>query len=199
MRSLTYLSVTNAGWLPVLSSNKLQFTAYCVHRVRRHLGFDQEVPVVMGVAVDEIPTINPFLKARAFAYWSSVALQVVVPSGDRIGIYITGMHNYWRELMATMMEFRNGGKENISHLLHMCIPSLPYPRLFPTMNTMTTYANRQSLGYAVWRQDKLKWMTFGDHHPFFWLKEHLNVLAPRKVASSRGKRTISIGTPFAKK
>jgi hypothetical protein len=199
MRSLTYLSVTNAGWLPVLSSSRLQFTAYCVHRVRRHLGFDQEVPAVMGVAVDEIPTINPFLKTRAFAYWSSVAPQVVVPSGDRIGIYITGMHNYWRELMATMMEFRNGGKENISHLLHMCIPPLPHPRLFPTTNTMTTYANRQSLGYAVWRQDKLKWMTFGDHHPLLWLKEHPNVLAPRKVASSRGRRTILIDTPFAKK
>jgi hypothetical protein len=34
-RSLTYLSATNAGWLPVLSSRRLQFTAYCAHRVRR--------------------------------------------------------------------------------------------------------------------------------------------------------------------
>jgi hypothetical protein len=73
--------------------------------VRRQFGFDQEVPAVMGVAAGEIPTINPFLKARAFAYWSSV------------GIYTTGMSNYWRELMAAIVEFRNNGRGDISHLL----------------------------------------------------------------------------------
>jgi hypothetical protein len=69
------------------------------------------------VAVGEIPTINPFLKARAFAYWSSVAPQVVIPSGDRVGIYTTGISNYWRKLMAIMVELRNNGKEDISYLL----------------------------------------------------------------------------------
>jgi hypothetical protein len=198
-RSLTYLSATNAGWLPVLSSGRLQFTAYCAHRVRRQFGFDQEVPAVMGVAAGEIPTINPFLKARAFAYWSSVTPQVVIPSGDRVGIYTTGMSNYWRELMAAMVEFRNNGKGDISHLLQVCISPLPHPRLFLATNTMTTYANRQSLGYAVWRQEELRWMTFGDHHPPLWLSEHPNVPAPRKVASSRGRRIVPIGTPTAKK
>jgi hypothetical protein len=66
--SLTYLSATNAGWLPVLSSDGPQFTTYSAHRVRRQFGFDQEIPAVMGVAAGEIPTINPFLRARAFAY-----------------------------------------------------------------------------------------------------------------------------------
>jgi hypothetical protein len=61
MRSLTYLSTTNADWLPRLSFGRLQFSAYYVHRVRRQFGFNQEIPAVMGVAVDEIPTINPFL------------------------------------------------------------------------------------------------------------------------------------------
>ena len=68
VRSLIYLSATNAGWLPVLSSSRLQFIAYSAHRVRRQFGFDQEVPAVMGIAAGEIPTINPFLKAKAFAY-----------------------------------------------------------------------------------------------------------------------------------
>ena len=72
MRSLTYLSAMNTGWLPVLSSGRLQFTAYCAHRVRKQFGFDQEVPAVMGIVAGEIPTINPFLKTRAFAYWSGV-------------------------------------------------------------------------------------------------------------------------------
>uniref|UniRef100_A0A2N9IYD7 Aminotransferase-like plant mobile domain-containing protein n=1 Tax=Fagus sylvatica TaxID=28930 RepID=A0A2N9IYD7_FAGSY len=46
--SLTYLSATNAGWLPVLSSDGLRFTVYSAHRVRKQFGFDQEVPAVMG-------------------------------------------------------------------------------------------------------------------------------------------------------
>ena len=109
-KSLTYLSATNAGWLPVLSSGILQFIAYCAHKVRRQFGFDQEVPAAMGVAAGKISTINPFLKTRAFTYWSSVTPQVVILSGDRVGIYITGMSNYWRESMAAIVEFRNNGK-----------------------------------------------------------------------------------------
>jgi hypothetical protein len=42
-------------------------------------------------------------------------------------------------------------------------------------------------------------MTFGDHHPPLWLREHPNVPAPRKVAYSRGRRIVPIGTPTAKK
>uniref|UniRef100_A0A2N9EL25 Aminotransferase-like plant mobile domain-containing protein n=1 Tax=Fagus sylvatica TaxID=28930 RepID=A0A2N9EL25_FAGSY len=152
MRSLTYLSATNAGWLPVLASDRLQFTAYSAHRVRRQFNFDQEVLAVMGIAAGEIPIINPFLKARAFAYWSGITPRVIVPSGDRVGVYITGMVNCWRELMAAMVEFRNNGRGDISHLLQSYISPLPHPRLFVAMNTMTTYANHQSLGYAVWYQ-----------------------------------------------
>ena len=99
VRSLTYLSATNAGWLPVLSSGKLQFTAYSAHRVRRQFGFDQEIPAVMGIAAGEIPTINPLLRTRAFAYWSGIAPQVIIPNGNRVGVYTAGMVNYWRELI----------------------------------------------------------------------------------------------------
>ena len=42
-------------------------------------------------------------------------------------------------------------------------------------------------------------MTFGDHHPPFWLSEHPNVPTPRKVVSSRGSRTVPIGIPTAKR
>uniref|UniRef100_A0A2N9ETF3 Aminotransferase-like plant mobile domain-containing protein n=1 Tax=Fagus sylvatica TaxID=28930 RepID=A0A2N9ETF3_FAGSY len=60
------------------------------HRVRKQFGFDQEIPAVMGVAAGEIPTINPFLRDRAFAYWSSITPRVIIPSGDRIGVYTIG-------------------------------------------------------------------------------------------------------------
>jgi hypothetical protein len=71
--------------------------------------------------------------------------------------------------------------------------------LFVATNTMTTYANRQSLGYVVWRQEELRWMIFGNHHPPLWLRDHPHVPAPGKVASNRGRRTASVGTSTAKK
>uniref|UniRef100_A0A2N9GXZ3 Aminotransferase-like plant mobile domain-containing protein n=2 Tax=Fagus sylvatica TaxID=28930 RepID=A0A2N9GXZ3_FAGSY len=76
MASLTHLSATNAGWLPVLSSSGLQFTVYSAHRVRKQFG--------------------------AFAYWSGVAPRVIIPSGNKIGVYTMGMSNYLRGLMAVM-------------------------------------------------------------------------------------------------
>ena len=50
--------------------------------VRKQFGFDQEVPTMMGIAVGEILIVNPFLKTRAFAYWSGVAPRVVIPSSN---------------------------------------------------------------------------------------------------------------------
>jgi hypothetical protein len=160
---------------------------YSAYRVRKQFGFDQEIPAVMGVAAGEIPTINPFLRTRAFAYWSGIAPRVIVPSGDRICIYTTGMSNYWRGLMTTMVEFRNSEKGDISHLLESYTSPLPHPRLFVATHTMTTYANRQSLGYAVW------------HHPPLWLRDHPHVSAPGKVPSSKGRRTASAGTSVVKR
>uniref|UniRef100_A0A2N9EVM6 Aminotransferase-like plant mobile domain-containing protein n=1 Tax=Fagus sylvatica TaxID=28930 RepID=A0A2N9EVM6_FAGSY len=140
--SLTYLSATNAGWLPVLSVDGPQFTIYSAHRVRRQFGFDQEVPAVMGVAADS-------------------------------------------------------GREDISHLLESYTSPLPHPRLFGATNTMTTYANRQSLGYAVWHHEDSRWVIYGNHHPPLWLRDHPHIAAPGKVPSSRGKRNVSAGTPTA--
>ena len=194
MVSLTYLSATNAGWLPVLSSGGLQFTVYSTHRVRKQFGFDQEIPAVMGIAAGEIPTINPFLRASAFAYWSGVAPRVIILSGDRIGIYTTGMSNYWRGLMAAMVEFRNSGRGDISHLLESYTSPLPHPRLFVATNTMTTYANRQSLGYAVWYYENSQWVIHGNPHPSLWLRDHPHVAASGKVPSSRERRIASTGT-----
>uniref|UniRef100_A0A2N9IBF7 Aminotransferase-like plant mobile domain-containing protein n=1 Tax=Fagus sylvatica TaxID=28930 RepID=A0A2N9IBF7_FAGSY len=183
--SLTYLSATNAGWLPVLSSDGLRFTVYSAHRVRKQFGFDQEVPAVMGVAAGEIPTLNPFLRDRAFAYWSSAAVRVIIPSGDRVGVYTTGMSNYWRGLMAAMVEFRNSGRGDISHLLESYTSPLPHPRLFVATNTMTTYANRKAWAMSP--------------HPPLWLRDHPHVAASGKAPSSRGKRNVPTGASAAKR
>ena len=183
-RILSYLSATSASWLPVLTYDGLRFIPYCVHKVRRQFGFDQEVPAIMEVVADVLPTINPFIKSRAFHYWSSTTLEVVIPSGERVGICTMGMNHYWRDLMTSMLEFRNNGNESIEHLLHLCKAPSPNLQLFVATNTVTTYATKQGLGYVVWRSDLSKWMTYSKRHPSAWLKANANnIPAPEKVAS----------------
>ena len=101
--------------------------------------------------------------------------------------------------MTAMVEFRNSGRGYISHLLESYISPLPHPRLFVATNTMTTYANRQSLGYAVWHHENSQWVIYGNPHPPLWLRDHPHVAAPGKVPSSRGRRTASAGIPAVKR
>uniref|UniRef100_A0A2N9ER68 Aminotransferase-like plant mobile domain-containing protein n=1 Tax=Fagus sylvatica TaxID=28930 RepID=A0A2N9ER68_FAGSY len=201
IRTLSYLSVTSAGWLPVLTHNGLLFTSYCAHRVRRQFGYDQEVPATMATAADVLPTINPFIKSRAFAYWRSAIPEVVIPSGDRIGICTSGMKQYWRDLMTSMLEFRSSGYESLEHLLPLCKAPSTNPQLFAATNTVTTYSTKQGLGYVVWRNDLSKWMTYSKGHPSSWLEENPDhISAPEKVASKRGKRiTATVSGPKREK
>ena len=101
--------------------------------------------------------------------------------------------------MAAMVEFRNSGRGDISHLLESYTSPLPHPRLFVATNTMTTYANRQSLGYAVWNYENSQWVIHGSPHPLLWLRDHPHVAAPGKVPSSRGRRTASAGISAVKR
>jgi hypothetical protein len=100
--------------------------------------------------------------------------------------------------MAAMVDFRNSGRGDISHLLESYTSPLPHPHLFVATNTMTTYANRQSLGYAVWYHEESQWVIYSNHHPPLWLRDHPHVAAPGKLPSSRGRRIASVGTPAAK-
>ena len=63
---------------------------------------------------------------------------------------------------------------------------------------MTTYANHQSLGYVVWHHEESQWVVYGNDHPPLWLRDHPHVAASGKVPSSRGRMTVSAGTPAVK-
>ena len=192
IRTLSYLLATSAGWLPVLTHDGLRFTSYCVHKVRRQFGYDQEVPATMEVVADILPTINPFIKSQAFPYWSTTTPEVVIPSGERVGICTMEMNHYWRDLMTSMLEFPNSGNESIEHLLPLCKAPSPNLQLFVATNMVTTYATKQGLGYVMWRSDLSKWMTYSKCHPSAWLIENPNnVPAREKVASKRGKRVTA--------
>uniref|UniRef100_A0A2N9JB30 Aminotransferase-like plant mobile domain-containing protein n=1 Tax=Fagus sylvatica TaxID=28930 RepID=A0A2N9JB30_FAGSY len=137
MRTLSYLSATSAGWLPVLTL----------------------------MVIDSHPIVH-----------IDTILEVVIPSGERVGIFTMGMNHYWRDLMTSMLEFRNGGNESIEHLLYLC-KAPPNLQLFVATNTVTT-----------------------KRHPSAWFKANLNnIPAPKKVASKRGKRVTIVASSSKKK
>ena len=43
-RGITYLASTNAGWLPYLADEGIQFVHYSANRMRRQFGLDQDIP-----------------------------------------------------------------------------------------------------------------------------------------------------------
>ena len=98
-----------------------------------------------------------------------------------------------------MVEFRNSERGDISHLLESYTSPLSHPCLFVATNTMTTYADHQSLGYAVWHHENSQWVIYGNPHPPLWLRDHPHVAAPGKVPSSKGRKTTSTGTPAVKR
>ena len=79
-RSLACLSVVNPGWLPILSVAGLEFTPYCAQRVKRQFGLDHDVPASLREATPPLPSLAPFIKSRAFAYWEGKVNRIMIPS-----------------------------------------------------------------------------------------------------------------------
>ena len=68
--SLAYLAYTSPSWLLVLSLSGLRYTQYPAHRVHRQFGFDQDISSVFKEVVSSLPSLDLFLRLRAFSYWS---------------------------------------------------------------------------------------------------------------------------------
>ena len=79
-QSLAYLSAINPGWLPILSATGLEFTPYCPQRVKRQFGLDHDVPASLREATPPFPSLAPFIKSRAFAYWEGKVNRIMIPS-----------------------------------------------------------------------------------------------------------------------
>uniref|UniRef100_A0A2N9GHJ1 Aminotransferase-like plant mobile domain-containing protein n=1 Tax=Fagus sylvatica TaxID=28930 RepID=A0A2N9GHJ1_FAGSY len=195
--SLTYLSATNAGWLPVLSSDGLRFTVYSAHRVRKQFGFDQEVPAVMGVAAGEIPTLCERLE---LLLTGAVSFRVIIPDAPLFTQGSPRRVDTGRKTFQFVKEWR------ISLDLGIWLMS-GYPGitgcgtnlLHAVESTMLLAAKSPKLGLCVWHHEDSRWVTHGSPHPPLWLRDHPHVAASGKAPSSRGKRNVPTGASAAKR
>ena len=70
-KGITYLTTTNAGWLPYLADEGIHYVHYSAHRVRKQFGLDQNIPNDFTTILKFITSIRPFLRPNAFEFWSS--------------------------------------------------------------------------------------------------------------------------------
>ena len=74
------------------------------------------------------------------------------------------------------------------------------PSLFVPRHDYYDYIRKPTkLGLCSVASRQVEVNDIGDHHPPLWLKEHPYIPAPKKVASSRGRRTAPIDASPAKK
>ena len=78
-RGITYLATTNAGWLPYLVDEVIQFVHYSANRVRRQFRLDQDISNDFSAILESTTYVQPFLRHSAFEFWSKRFTVVTIP------------------------------------------------------------------------------------------------------------------------
>jgi hypothetical protein len=94
MTRISYLASVKAGWLPTWSPQGIKYVAYCTHRVTRQFGFDQDIPGSNLEVLGSDHRMDPYLKGKAYAFYSSMLSQVLYSSPSRVGACTKHMHDY---------------------------------------------------------------------------------------------------------
>ena len=186
-KSLTYLSAVNPGWLPTWGSKGVEFTHYCVNRVRRQFGLDQGIPGSPSETLPRVPSVAPFLTDQAFGYWSQTISRMVIPYGGRLGICTIAMQKYWLRVAAAMADYIGQGRGSKIPLSdHHAFP-VETATLSPPTQTALFYADKQGLGFAEWDGPRGGWILYSIKFPPGW-KQSVKVVEERqKLDSKRGK------------
>ena len=186
-RGLAYLSAISPGWPPILSATGLGFTFYCVQRVRRQFGLDQEVPGSLKESVPSSPSLAPFIKDRAFAYWKDKVNRMMVPCGHRLGFNIVSMNAYWQRLAYAMVGYVKSGRGNKVPLSNHYKSQISSPCFSPPSQSAIAYGNSQKLGFAEWDETRSGWIAYTTYFPEGW-RESVNVVKERlAMPFKRGK------------
>ena len=120
--SLVYLFAISLRWLPILSATGVKFTPYCPQRVKRKFGLDKDVPTSLQEATPPSPSLAPFIRSRAFAYWEGKVNRVMIPGSHRFGFNTESMDAYWQRLAHVMIGYVNSSRTNKTPISNHCKP-----------------------------------------------------------------------------
>uniref|UniRef100_A0A2N9HR27 Uncharacterized protein n=1 Tax=Fagus sylvatica TaxID=28930 RepID=A0A2N9HR27_FAGSY len=186
-RSLSYLSIVNPSFLPVLSATGVYFIPYCPQRVQRQFGLDQGIPLGPQETGTCVADLTTFLKSRAFARWGGETIRVLIPGGHRFGFNTPSMGAYWQRFTQSMVDFVIAGRSDKTPMSVHRKASVSNPYLTPPSQSAISYANSQKLGFAEWDASRGGWIAYTIHLPEGW-RNSVNVVEDRLIMlSKRGK------------
>ena len=84
-----------------MADGGVRFVHYFTDRVRRQFGLDQDIPYDFSAIIESPTFVQPFLRHTTFEFWSRRFTTVTIPSSQRKGICIAGMHGYWQAVMTS--------------------------------------------------------------------------------------------------
>jgi hypothetical protein len=133
------------------------------------------------------PSLAPFIKDHAFAYWKSKVNRMMVPSGHRLGFNTASMNAYWQRLASTMVGYVKSGRGNKAPMSNHRKLQIVIHCLSPPSQSAIAYGNSQKLGFAECDETRSGWIAYTKHFPAGW-SESVNVVEEcLAMPSKRGK------------
>uniref|UniRef100_A0A2N9FHF1 Aminotransferase-like plant mobile domain-containing protein n=1 Tax=Fagus sylvatica TaxID=28930 RepID=A0A2N9FHF1_FAGSY len=139
-----------------VSALSLEFTPYCAQKVKKQFGLDQDVPPSLQESAPSSPSLAPFIKSRAFAYWEGKVNHVMIPSGHRFGFNTTSMNAYWQRLAHAMVGYVNSDRSNNAPISNHCNPQISSSCFSPPSQSAIAYGNSQKLCFVEWDEIRRK-------------------------------------------
>jgi hypothetical protein len=172
MTRISYLASVKAGWLPAWSPQGIKYVAYCTHRVTRQFQFDQDIPGSNLEVLGSDHCMHPYLKGKAYAFYSSKLPQVLYPGTSQVGACTKRIHDYWARIMGIFVEYVRGGTQSDIPMPGLCIEPPSNFRILRNVASRNGYGSRQGAGYVEWHEEKSSWKVFGTHLPQEWASTH---------------------------
>uniref|UniRef100_A0A2N9IJU8 Aminotransferase-like plant mobile domain-containing protein n=1 Tax=Fagus sylvatica TaxID=28930 RepID=A0A2N9IJU8_FAGSY len=92
----------------------LEFTPYCAQRVKRQFGLDQDVFASLQEATPSSPSLAPFIKSRAFAYWEGKVNRFAIAYGNSQKVGFAEWDETRSGWIAYTIHFPEGWKESVN-------------------------------------------------------------------------------------
>jgi hypothetical protein len=164
--------------------------------VARQFGFDQDISGSNLEVLGPDYRMDPYLKGKAYAFYSSMMPQVLYPGPSRVGACTKRMHDYWARVMGIFVKYVNGGTPSDIPMPSLRIKPPSDFRILRNVASGNGYGSRQGAGYVEWHEEKSSWKVFGTHLPPEWSSTHFTFIEEEGGRFKKGKR-IAEESPVA--
>ncbi|GMY23505.1 CHD3-type chromatin-remodeling factor PICKLE [Fagus crenata] len=169
---ISYLASVRARWLPAWSPHEIKYVAYCTHRVPRQFGFDQDIPRFNLEVLGSDHYMDPYLKGKAYAFYSSKLPRIRYPKPSRVGASTKRMHDYWTRVMRVFVEYVKGRTSSDIPMPGLCVEPPSKFRILRNVASWKGYDSRQGAGYVEWHEHNLSWKVYRTYLPPKWASTH---------------------------